>query len=187
MPADPAPRNKNTSLAMSMAAIAIGMVGMSFAAVPLYDMFCRITGYGGTTMKAEKAPEQALEGTQITVRFTADTDQELPWDFKADQNLVNLKIGEERLVTFTAHNRSDKPVYGTAIYNVTPETVAPYFNKIQCFCFENQRLEPGQEMHMPVSFFIDPAIKKDPYLRNLQTVTLSYTFFLSKNQKDNQR
>lgn len=164
-------------------ALALGMVMLSFAAVPLYDMFCRITGYGGTTQEASAAPEVMLE-RRMTIRFNTDTDKRLPWRFVADERVVSVQIGEERLVSFSAKNMGDKPVYGTAIYNVTPHAAAPYFSKIQCFCFDLQRLDPGQEMHMPVSFFIDPQIADDPYLRDLETVTLSYTFFLSKNQAD---
>lgn len=186
MPAKEEAARRNRSLAWSMAGIAIGMVCLSFAAVPLYDLFCRVTGYDGTTRRASVAPEHVVERV-LDVRFNADTAQDLPWEFHADQPRVSLKIGEERLVTFTARNHSDQPVYGTAIYNVTPLRAGQYFNKIECFCFENQRLEPGQEMHMPVSFFIDPALADDPYLRGLTTVTLSYTFFLSKNQKDDKR
>lgn len=171
----------NTRLALSLALLALGMVMLSFAAVPLYDMFCRITGYGGTTQVAAAAPESLLE-RRMTVRFNTDVAKDLPWSFKADQGTVQVQVGEERLVSFTARNTSDQPVYGTAIYNVTPHRVAEYFSKIQCFCFDLQKLEPGEEMHMPVSFFIDPQIADDPYLRDLETVTLSYTFFLSKNQ-----
>lgn len=162
---------------------ALGMVALSFAAVPLYDMFCRITGYGGTTQEANAAPDTVLDRL-VTVRFNTDTEKGLPWKFTADQGAVQVKIGEERFISFTAENTSDKPVYGTAIYNVTPHAAAEYFSKIQCFCFDSQRLDPGQTVHMPVSFFIDPQIMDDPYLRDLETVTLSYTFFLSKNQAD---
>lgn len=165
-----------------MAAIVVGMVCLTFASVPLYDMFCRVTGYGGTTMVAERAPE-AMSERKITVRFNTDIAQDIPWEFKADERMATVRIGEERLTTFTAKNDSDKPIIGTAIYNVTPPLASKYFNKIQCFCFENQLLKPGEEMHMPVSFFIDPEIEKDPFLKDLTTVTLSYTFFLSKNQK----
>jgi cytochrome c oxidase assembly protein subunit 11 len=160
-----------------------GMIALSFASVPLYNMFCRITGYGGTTQEATAAPDTVLD-RMMTVRFNTDTVKELPWTFTADQGAVQVKIGEERLISFTAENTGDKPVYGTAIYNVTPHAAAEYFSKIQCFCFDSQRLDPGQKVHMPVSFFIDPQIMDDPYLQDLETVTLSYTFFLSKNQAD---
>lgn len=176
-------KRRNVRLAGSLALLALGMVMLSFAAVPLYDMFCRITGYGGTTQVATIAPENRLE-RKMTVRFNTDVDQNLPWSFKADQSTVEVAIGEERLISFTAENTSETPVYGTAIYNVTPHSAAEYFSKIQCFCFDSQRLDPGQKMHMPVSFFIDPQIADDPYLQDLETVTLSYTFFLSKTQAD---
>lgn len=174
-------RSRNVKLAASLAALVAGMIMLSFAAVPLYALFCRVTGYGGTTRIAAHAPETAST-RHITVRFNTDTAQNLPWKFKPGQARVDIRLGEEKLVYFTAHNTSDKPLYGTAIYNVTPHTAAEYFNKIQCFCFENQRLDPGQTMDMPVSFFIDPQIEANPYLKDLQTVTLSYTFFLSKTQ-----
>lgn len=173
----------HTTLTLSLLAIVLGMTMLSYAAVPLYDMFCRMTGYGGTTQVAEAAPG-AVSQRQIEVRFNTDVEQHLPWTFTADQGAVTVRIGEERLVSFTARNTSDKPVWGTAIYNVTPHSAAEYFSKIECFCFDSQRLDPGQEMHMPVSFFIDPQIEDDPYLKDLETVTLSYTFFLSKNQSD---
>ena len=179
-----APRpSANTKLATSLSILVLGMLMLSFAAVPLYNMFCRITGYGGTTQVAELAPENTLE-RRMAIRFNTDVAKDLPWNFKADQGVVNVRIGEERLVSFTAENTGDEPVYGTAIYNVTPHSAAEYFSKIQCFCFDSQRLEPGQKIHMPVSFFIDPQIADDPYLQDLETVTLSYTFFLSKNQPD---
>lgn len=173
----------NTRLALCLLAIVAGMVMLSYAAVPLYNLFCRVTGYGGTTQVAVAAPGQMGERS-ITVRFNADVDKQLPWSFKAEQGSVTVQVGEERLVSFVAENTSDKPVYGTAIYNVTPHEAAEYFSKVQCFCFDSQRLDPGQRMHMPVSFFIDPQIENDPYLKDLQTVTLSYTFFLSKTQND---
>lgn len=181
-PRAPSPKN-NTKLAASLAVLVLGMVMLSFAAVPLYNMFCRITGYGGTTQVSLAAPDQVLE-RQITVRFNTDVEKDLPWRFIADQGAVQVKIGEERLVSFTAENTGNEPVYGTAIYNVTPHSAAEYFSKIQCFCFDSQRLDPQQKVHMPVSFYIDPQIMDDPYLRDLETVTLSYTFFLSKNQTD---
>lgn len=173
----------NTRIVLCLLAIVAGMGMLSYAAVPLYNLFCRVTGYGGTTQVAVAAPAQKGERV-ITVRFNTDVDKQLPWKFEAEQGSIAVLVGEERLVSFVAENASDKPVYGTAIYNVTPHEAAEYFSKIQCFCFDLQRLDPGQKMHMPVSFFIDPQIENDPYLKDLQTVTLSYTFFLSKTQSD---
>lgn len=176
-------RSANRRLATAMIMVVMGMLGLSFAAVPLYNMFCRITGYGGTTKQALHAPDHILD-REIEVRFTTAVQKDLPWEFKADEKHTTVKIGEERFTSFTAKNTSGTPLYGTAIYNVTPHLAAEYFSKIQCFCFDSQLLEPGQEVHMPVSFFIDPKIADDPFLKDLKTVTLSYTFFLSTNQSD---
>ncbi|MCH2546642.1 MAG: cytochrome c oxidase assembly protein [Alphaproteobacteria bacterium] len=176
-------KQSNTSLTLSLVAIVLGMTMLTASAVPLYNMFCRITGYGGTTQVAEIAPD-AVTSRKMEVRFNTDVQKDMPWHFRADQGTVTVNIGEERLISFSARNDGDVPVWGTAIYNVTPHSAAEYFSKIQCFCFDSQRLDPGQEMHMPVSFFIDPQIMDDPYLQDLETVTLSYTFFLSKNQSD---
>jgi cytochrome c oxidase assembly protein subunit 11 len=173
----------HAKLTASLVAIVLGMAMLSYASVPLYNMFCRVTGYGGTTQVATAAPERQLE-RQMTVRFNTDVEKKMSWNFNADQGAVKVHIGEEKLVSFTAENKGDEPVWGTAIYNVTPHSAAEYFSKIQCFCFDSQRLDPGQKVHMPVSFFIDPQIEDDPYLKDLETVTLSYTFFLSKNQSD---
>lgn len=176
-------KTSHTRLTVSLVALVAGMSMLTAASVPLYDMFCRITGYGGTTQVAEAAPGVITE-RKMTVRFNTDVQKSLPWSFAADQGAVEVAVGEERLISFTARNDSDAPVWGTAIYNVTPHSAAEYFSKIQCFCFDSQRLDPGQEVHMPVSFFVDPQIEDDPYLKDLETVTLSYTFFLSKNQSD---
>jgi cytochrome c oxidase assembly protein subunit 11 len=179
----PVANRSHTKLTASLVALVLGMAMLTAASVPLYDMFCRITGYGGTTQVANAAPT-AVSQRRMQVRFNTDVEKRLPWSFVADEQQVMVQVGEERLTSFTARNDSDTPLYGTAIYNVTPHAAAEYFSKIQCFCFDSQLLEPGQEVHMPVSFFIDPQIEEDPYLKDLQTVTLSYTFFLSKNQND---
>lgn len=184
MTQSPTPYN-HTKLTVSLVAVVLGMTMLTASAVPIYNMFCRVTGYGGTTQVSDVAPDAVSERI-MHVRFNTDVEQHLPWKFIADQKAVSVKIGEERLVSFSATNTSDKPVWGTAIYNVTPHSAAEYFSKIQCFCFDSQRLDPGQKMHMPVSFYIDPQIEQDPYLQDLETVTLSYTFFLSKNQGDTQ-
>lgn len=166
----------NRSMAISLIALVCGMIMLTYASVPLYRLFCDITGFGGT-------PRQATEGAArvtdqlITVRFNADTDAALGWDFKALQGPTQLRIGETVLAHFEAVNRSNKPVTGTATYNVTPHGAGPYFNKIQCFCFERQTLKPGEKADFPVSYFIDPAILDDPDTKNIRTITLSYTFF----------
>ncbi len=173
-------KRRNRSIAISLAMIVAGMAGMAYAAVPLYDMFCRVTGYGGTTQRAEAAPEAVGERV-ITVRFNSDVSPELPWRFHAVSPAAPMHVGEERLVFFQATNESSRPVTGTAVFNVTPQKVGAYFNKVQCFCFDEQRLEPGQTMDFPVSFFIDPEISSDRNLDDVKTITLSYTFFPARD------
>jgi cytochrome c oxidase assembly protein subunit 11 len=162
--------------AYPLIAIVLGMLMLSFAAVPFYNLFCKVTGFGGTTGRAVSAPSTIADRT-ITIRFNADTDPALPWKFVPLEREVTMRIGENRLVAFTAQNQSDQPTRGTATYNVTPHLAGRYFQKIQCFCFEEQRLKPGEKVTMPVSFFIDPAILEDKDLAGLTNITLSYTFF----------
>lgn len=167
----------NGRVAMALAGLVVTMGGLSFAAVPLYRWFCQVTGFGGTTMRAERAPEQAGE-MLVTVRFNADIGgNDLPWRFESLERKVVLKVGEERLAFYRATNIGKVPVVGTATYNVTPHKAAPYFHKIACFCFTEQELAPGESLDMPVSFFVDPAIASDPKMRGVDTITLSYTFF----------
>lgn len=175
--------SRNKTLALNLAALAAGMAMLSFASVPLYRLFCAMTGYGGATVTAVAAPG-AVAGSPITVRFNADTSPELPWDFQPGEKQLALAVGEERLTFYRVRNRSARPVTGRATYNVLPFAAGPYFNKIECFCFREQRLEAGQEVEMPVSFFIDPAIRDDPQLKHLKTITLSYTFFPVKAESD---
>lgn len=164
------------NLAFSLAAIVVGMVMLSFAAVPLYRLFCQVTGFGGTTMEASSAPLHVAD-REITVSFNADKDPNLAWKFTPLEPSVNVKIGENRLIAYRAENLTSAPTHGTATYNVTPHAAGKYFNKIQCFCFQEQTLAANQSVNMPVSFFIDPAILDDPELRDLTNITLSYTFF----------
>lgn len=172
----PSTRSRNRTTAIVALCVSAGMVGAAYAAVPLYKIFCQVTGYGGTTQVASAAPEKVLD-RRIVVRFNADVDKALPWAFRPEQKQVTLKVGEQALAFFRARNDSGKPVVGTASFNVTPDKAGQYFNKVQCFCFTEQRLEPGQEVDMPVTFFIDPAIADDPNLDEVKTITLSYTFF----------
>jgi cytochrome c oxidase assembly protein subunit 11 len=170
--------NKKTSnkLALSIVLLIVGMIMLTFASVPLYNLFCKVTGYGGTTRYT--ATSSSYVGTKlIKIRFDANVDRKLPWIFKAEQNEAVIKVGENNLVFYTAENKSDEDIIGTALYNVTPHKAAIYFNKIQCFCFEEQLLKSKQKMIMPVSFFIDPAIEDDPNLQDVDTITLSYTFY----------
>lgn len=167
---------RNTKLALNLGMIVAGMVMLAYASVPLYDLFCRVTGFGGTTQVAAQAPGATGERL-ITVRFNADTDPNLPWSFRTQQNSLQVRLGEQKLAFFHAENKADHTTFGTAIYNVTPNKAGIYFNKIQCFCFVKQPLEPHQSVDMPVSFFIDPEFMKDPDMDDVDTITLSYTFF----------
>ncbi len=159
-----------------------GMVGMAYAAVPLYDMFCRATGFGGTTQVATVAPGRVLE-RKVTVRFDASRDGNLPWKFEPLQREVKVRLGEEMLVFYRATNVSQRPIVGTATYNVTPDIAGAWFNKIQCFCFTEQLLMPGESVEMPVTFFVDPDMAKDRKYDGVRTITLSYTFFEAKTDR----
>ena len=167
-------RKARTALLMTL--LVFGMTGLAFAAVPLYRMFCQATGYGGTTQVAKAAPATA-GARKITVRFNTDVSRDMPWGFVPVQRDVTLAVGETGLAFFRATNRSPLAVTGTATFNVTPMKVGAYFDKIQCFCFSEQTLQPGQSVDMPVSFFVDPAIAQDPDMDDVTTITLSYTFF----------
>ncbi len=154
-----------------------GMIGLSFASVPLYRLFCQVTGYGGTPQIRADATPSSLSERMITVRFDANTNPKLPWRFRPLQKEITLRLGEEALVFYEAESLSDIKTFGQATYNVTPFKVGSYFNKIDCFCFDNQALVPGQTVSMPVQFFVDPEIFNDPTTREVKTITLSYTFF----------
>jgi len=162
--------------------VVIGMVGLSFAAVPLYNMFCRVTGFGGTTQVALVLPGIILDRS-VTVKFNADVNRQLPWDFRPQQREIDVKLGAKGFATFSAHNRLARPSAGTALYNVTPPKVGKYFHKIQCFCFDEQILGPGQKVSMPVMFYVDPAMDEDPGMNDVSVITLSYTFFKSESSK----
>ncbi len=171
-------KRSNGILAGGLAACIVGMVGLSFAAVPLYRMFCAATGYAGTPQIGGPAGPGATAG-HITVRFDANTSPSLPWRFRPGQPSVTVPLGDEKLAFYTGRNDATQPVTGVATYNVTPEKVGKYFHKTACFCFNEQTLEPGQEMQFPLSFWVDPAIATDPNTSDVHTITLSYTFFRS--------
>ena len=152
------------------------MVGMAYASVPLYDWFCRTTGFGGKPQIATSAPPGAL-GRTITVRFDANVISGLPWRFEPEQNSIDVKLGEVVTVNFLATNLSARETLGQAAYNVTPGTTGSYFQKINCFCFTEQRLAPGEKREMPVVFYVDPALAADHENDGLNTITLSYTFY----------
>ncbi len=173
----------NRTIALVCAAVVVGMVGASFAAVPLYRVFCQLTGYGGTTQVAAAAPG-AVDERVIRVRFNADVDSALPWDFETPRDAVALRVGEEKLVFYRATNRSDETITATAVFNVTPFKVGPYFSKIDCFCFEEQVLRAGESVEMGVSFYIDPDILEDPNLDDITTTTLSYVLFRAADETE---
>lgn len=169
-------RKNRRVMAISLTVVAV-MVGLCFASVPLYREICKVTGWGGTTRTQLANPNKPVDGRKITVRFDANVAQGMPWRFKPDVTAVTLDVGADGLVSFLAENTTDSAVTGSAVYNVTPLKAGKYFNKTQCFCFSEQVLEPRQRVHMPVVFFVDPAILTDPELDGLTTITLSYTFF----------
>ena len=169
---------KNRRTMMSLMMIVVGMGSLAAASPPLYRIFCQVTGFGGTTMRAQALPD-SISDRVITIRFDANV-ADMPWSFQPEQRAVPVRIGENGLVSYRATNRGSVAMTGMATFNVTPEIAGPYFSKIACFCFTDQRLEPGESVEMPVSFFVDPAILKDRNLDDLKTITLSYSFFRSK-------
>jgi cytochrome c oxidase assembly protein subunit 11 len=174
----------NRLLGMALAGVVVGMVGLSFAAVPLYRAFCQFTGYGGTPDISGREPSKfAGKGGTITVRFDANTNPGLPWTFGPDQDQITLPLGQDQVAFYHATNNSPGPVTGVALYNVTPDKVGKYFHKTACFCFNEQTLKPGQAMQFPLSFWVDPAIRNDPNTADVTTITLSYTFFRATDDK----
>jgi cytochrome c oxidase assembly protein subunit 11 len=159
-------------------AFAAGMTGLGYASVPFYKMFCEATGLNGTTRRAAgDAPGAIKNGHTIAIRFDANHVPEIPWEFKPAQNVEQISVGARDIAFFTAKNLSNRPVTGRATFNVTPIQAGKYFNKIACFCFSLQTLAPGKEVKMPVVFFVDPKIMDDPDARDIQEITLSYTFY----------
>lgn len=165
----------------ALVVVVLAMVGLTAASVPLYRLFCQATGYGGTTQRASAAPDKEVAGRLITVRFNADQAPDLGWEFRPLQASVQVHPGEEKVIAYRAVNLTKEPVTGTATYNVTPVKAGIYFDKLQCFCFTRQHLEPGQSADLSVSFFVDPDIVKDPNTRDVDTITLSYTMFRAKD------
>lgn len=157
--------------------ILVFMFSLTYLSVPLYRLFCQKTGFGGTTQVATKAPESIIDKPPIRVSFQSDVNLSMPWSFKPAQNYVNVHIGESALAFFTAKNKANTDITGVATYNITPMKAARYFHKIQCFCFDQQRLGAHESVDMPVLFYIDPEFSKDPYMGDVNHITLSYTFF----------
>ena len=169
-------QRSNRIVAISCVSFFVAMIGMAYAAVPLYQMFCQVTGYGGTTQRVEQMSDTILDQT-VKVRFDANVSGGLPWDFKPVQREVTVRIGETTIINYEAKNISDRPASGRATFNVSPDLTGSYFNKVQCFCFTDTTLAAGETMEMPVMFFVDPDIVKEKDLKGLTTITLSYTFF----------
>jgi cytochrome c oxidase assembly protein subunit 11 len=170
-------RSRKTVTALVLSGLVAGMVGLSFASVPLYRLFCEVTGYGGTPRTSDVAAPGDVVAHVVTVRFDANVNRELPWRFRPEERQVTVNLGEERLTHYEAVNLSDRPVTGTATFSVTPYKAAQYFAKIECFCFTEQRLEPGESVSMPVIFYVDPVMLEDRNARDVTLITLSYTFF----------
>ena len=182
-------RNKRTMLIAF--GIALGMLGLGYAAVPLYDLFCRVTGFGGTTQVASEADADLAErmaasagGTTYSIRFDANTSRDMPWTFRPVQVTDTVAIGQRDMAFYLARNDSSVPVTGTATFNVEPEQAGRYFNKIQCFCFTEQTLQPGEEIRMPVLYYVDPAALDDPNMEGVEQITLSYTFHRAPEQPE---
>jgi len=166
---------KNNRVLASLAAVVVVMAGVAYAAVPLYDLFCRVTGYAGTTNVASERSAVTTDRV-MKVRFDSMVNG-IDWAFQPVRRQIEIRVGENALAFYRATNRSKQPVTGTAVFNVTPLKVGAYFSKTECFCFTEQRLAPGETMDMPVAFFVDPAIEQDPNLADVKTITLSYTFY----------
>ena len=171
------PKDPNVKIFTICLATVGTMVGAAYAAVPLYDLFCRVTGYGGTTQVAEQYDESQIIDREITVRFDASNARGFAWEFEPVQREMTIRVGETALAFYRATNPTDKPITGVATYNVAPFKMGPYFSKLECFCFESQTLGPGESMEMPVLFFVDPLMDEEDNLDDIRSVTLSYTFF----------
>lgn len=176
---------KNQRMGLIVGAVLLGMVGLSFASVPLYRLFCQVTGFGGTPQIGRAVGDVKILDRDITVRFNADVAPDMPWTFRPDEKSVTLKVGQQGLTSYYSKNNSSKAIEGMATFNVLPETAGIYFHKVQCFCFERQTLQGNQEAHMPVLFYVDPAIADDPDLKDIHTITLSYTFFKADTMGEN--
>ncbi len=169
--------NRKTLTPILLFGVVAGMVGLSFAAVPIYRVFCQVTGYGGTPGVAAAAPGHTEEARKMTIRFDANTADKLAWQFKPVTPEMQVTVGDSSLAFYEATNRSDQDTWGTATFNVTPLEAGSYFVKTDCFCFESQKLAAGENVDMPVAFYIDPELEDDPYLKDVSTITLSYTFY----------
>lgn len=178
------PKDQNARTGVLALLGAAAMLGLGFASVPLYRIFCQVTGFGGTTMRATEAEAAAVQITNkmISVRFDANVDRQMPWRFATQQTTQDLRIGSRKMAFYSAENLSNQPMTGIASFNVEPELAGKYFHKVQCFCFNEQTLQPGQSVNMPVIYYVDPKILQDPETKDIQQITLSYTFHKAVNQ-----
>jgi cytochrome c oxidase assembly protein subunit 11 len=169
---------RNRRVGLIALTFACAMLGLGYASAPLYRLFCQVTGFGGTTQRASEAQASAVSvsDTPITIRFDANIERGMPWQFRPERTTDEIQLGGRRMAIYLARNLSDKPVTGTATFNVTPAQAGRYFNKVQCFCFTEPTLQPGQEMRMPVVYFVDPKMLEDADAKDIQEITLSYTF-----------
>jgi len=174
--------NANRKTRIILIGIGLAMLALGFASKPLYDTFCKVTGYGGTTRYADENLSEILD-RKVSVSFDANV-SDLPWDFQPEQRKMSVQLGQNGLAYYKVKNRSNKAMVGTATFNVTPIKAAPFFIKTECFCFTEQRIEPGQEISMPVLFFVDPQLDEDKRLADVKDITLSYTFFEVENPTD---
>lgn len=173
---------RNLPIVIACVGFVGAMVGMSYAAVPLYRIFCQVTGYGGTTQRVEQASDTILD-RKVTIHFDANISGGLNWNFRPEKRDIEIRIGETVQANYVAVNASDKALTGQATYNVTPQAAGAYFNKVECFCFTETTLEPGEKLEMPVVFFVDPDIINDEDTRDISTITLSYTFYPHEKEK----
>ena len=176
----PLPERRNRNVAVILFLVAAGMVGAAYAAVPIYQLFCQLTGYGGTTRVASDNPKGIIS-REMTTRFDSNVDGGLAWQVAA-AHPVTSRIGHVETIVYTARNLTNEAITGTAVFNVTPDRAGMYFNKIECFCFTEQTLQPGETVEMPVTFFVDPDIDIDAEMKTIHEITLSYTFYASKNK-----
>ena len=179
---DQMPLRRDALVAACCGAVVASMIGAAYAAVPFYNWFCKTTGFGGTTQVAEKAPDHIL-GRTLTIRFDSNVSPGLPWRFQPEQNAIQVRIGEVATVHYKVVNESAREIAAQASYNVSPSTVGAYFDKINCFCFTEQRMKAGETREMTVVFYVDPATGKDRDQDTLNTITLSYTFYRLRDQE----
>ncbi len=174
--------DKNTKTLSAILLLVAVMIGLAFASVPLYDLFCRMTGYGGTTQRGDTLPETILD-REVIVRFDTNLAKGIDWSFRPEKPQETVKLGQQGLIAFEAHNKSAQPSVGTALFNVNPPKAGQYFHKIQCFCFAEQTLKPGESMSMPVVYYIDPSMADDREMDDVTVITLSYTFFPAESEE----